>query len=132
MSDESLSIHELKEASIRGLRWAVVSRPIVELLFMASMVALARLVVPADFGRYAVALIVFDLGSVTGQGVGVALVQRRSIDRGHLQAGLALALLSGVVLVVAILAASSYVVQPIYGTRTAELVRYIAPLSFLT
>src|SRR5689334_11529499 len=99
MSDDSLSIGDLKAASLRGLRWAVVSRPIVELLFMATMVALARLVPPADFGRYAVALIVVDLGSFIGQGVGIALVQRKVVNREHLQAGVAMAILSGLVLV---------------------------------
>jgi O-antigen/teichoic acid export membrane protein len=132
MSDDSLSIGELRAATLRGLRWAVISRPIIELLSMGSMIVLARLIAPAEFGRYAIALIVFDLGSVSGQGVGVALVQRRSIEREHLQAGFALALLSGLALVLLIVAAAQFVVAPIYGERTAELVRYIAPLSFLT
>jgi O-antigen/teichoic acid export membrane protein len=132
MSDESLSLGDLRAATLRGLRWAAVSRPIVELLSMASMVALARLVAPADFGRYAVALIVLSLGSITGQGVGVALVQRKSVTREHLQAGLFLALMSGLVLVGLIVAAASLIVEPIYGGRTAELVLLIAPAAFLT
>ena len=132
MSDESLSIGDLRTATLRGLRWAVLSRPVVELLSMASMVVLARLVAPADFGRYAVALIVIDLGSVTGQGVGVALVQRKAVTREHLQAALSLALLSGLGLVGFIVAAARLVVEPIYGGRTADLVLLIAPAAFLS
>jgi lipopolysaccharide exporter len=131
MSDESLSVGELRAATLRGLRWAVISRPIVEVLSLASMVVLARLVAPADFGRYAVALIVLDLGSVTGQGVCVALVQRKTVTREHLQAGLSLAILSGLVLVGLIAAATRLVVEPIYGGRTAYLVLLIAPLALL-
>jgi O-antigen/teichoic acid export membrane protein len=131
MSDESLSIGDLKAATLHGLRWAVVSRPIVELLSMASMVALARLVAPADFGRFAVALIVLDLGSVTAQGVTVALVQRKTVTREHLQAGLSLAILSGLAIVGLIVAAARFVVEPIYGGRTADLVLLIAPVVLL-
>jgi PST family polysaccharide transporter len=132
MSDESLSMGDLKGATVHGLRWAVVSRPIVEVLSLVSMVVLARLVAPADFGRYAVALIVLDLGSVTGQGVGVALVQRKTVTREHLQAGLALALLSGLALVVLIVIAARLVVEPIYGGETADLVLLIAPVALLS
>ena len=131
MSDESLSIGDLRAATLRGLRWAVVSRPIVELLGVASMVVLARLIAPAEFGRYAVALIVVDLGSVTAQGVGVALVQRKAVTREHLQAGLFLAIFSGLVLVGLIVAATRLVVEPIYGGRTADLVLLMAPVAFL-
>jgi lipopolysaccharide exporter len=132
MSDESLSTGDLRAATVRGLRWAVVSRPIIELLSMASMVVLARLVAPADFGRYAVALIVADLGTVTAQGVNTALVQRKDVTREHLQAGLSLAILSSLVLVGLIVGAALLVVEPIYGGRTAELVLLMAPMPLLT
>jgi O-antigen/teichoic acid export membrane protein len=132
MSDESLSIGDLRAATLRGLRWAVVSRPIIELLNVASMVALARLVAPAEFGRFAVAVIVADLGSVTAQGVNTALVQRKAVTREHLQAGLALAILSGLAFIGLIAAAAMLVVEPIYGGRTADLVLLMAPLAFLT
>jgi lipopolysaccharide exporter len=132
MSDESLSIGDLRAATLRGLRWAVFSRPIIELLNVASMVALARLVAPADFGRFAVALIVVDLGTITAQGVGVALVQRKAVTREHLQAGLSLSILSVLVLVGLIVAAARVVIEPIYGGRTADLVLLMAPLAFLS
>lgn len=132
MSDDSLSVGELRDAAVHGLRWAVLSRPVVEIISMGSMLVLARLIAPAEFGRYAVALIVFDLGSINGQGVGAALVQRRAVTREHLQAGLALALMSGLALVGLILLCATFIVAPIYGERAAELVRLIAPLCFLS
>jgi PST family polysaccharide transporter len=131
MSDDSLSIDDLRAATLRGLRWVVFSRPIVEILSMAAMVALARLVAPADFGRYAVALIVLDLGGVTGHGICIGLVQRKVVTREHLQAGLALALLTGLALVGLVAAAATLVIEPIYGRRTADLVLLIAPQVFL-
>jgi O-antigen/teichoic acid export membrane protein len=132
MSDESLSIGDLRAATLRGLRWAVVSRPVVELLNVASMLVLARLVAPADFGRFAVALVVANLGSVTAQGVNTSLVQRKTVTREHLQVGLALAMLTSLVLVGLIVVAALLVVEPIYGGRTAELVLLMGPLVLLT
>jgi O-antigen/teichoic acid export membrane protein len=132
MSDDSLSLGDLKAATLGGLRWAVLSRPIIELIGMASMVVLARLISPAEFGRYAIALIVFDLCQVNGQGIGAALVQQRAVDREHLEAALSLALLSGTILVGLSLLAATYVVVPIYGEQTAELVRLISPLCLLS
>jgi lipopolysaccharide exporter len=132
MSDEALSIGDLRAATLRGLRWAVFSRPVIELLNVASMVALARLVDPADFGRFAVALIVVDLTSITAQGVGVALVQRKTVTREHLQAGLALSMLSVLVVGGLIAAATRLVVEPIYGGRTADLVLLMVPVGFIT
>ena len=99
---------------------------------MGSMIVLARLIAPAEFGQFTIALIVLDMGSITGQGVGTALVQRKAVTREHLQAGLALALSSGLVLVGLILLAAEFIVLPIYGKGTAELVRLIAPLCFLS
>ena len=132
MSDESLPISDLRAATLRGLRWVVFSRPIIELLNVAMMVALARLVAPADFGRYAVAVIIVDLGSITAQGVGVALVQRKTVTREHVQAGLALSMLSVLVLCGLIVAAAGLVVEPIYGSGTADLVLLMLPLMFLS
>ncbi len=63
------------------------------------MVFLARLIPPEAFGIFAVVMIVQELAlTMPMEGVGGALVQRRSIGREHLQAGLALSLGIGLVL----------------------------------
>ena len=65
---------------------------------MASMILLARLISPAEFGYFAVAIIAQELAIViTAEGIGTALVQRETVDREHLQAGLWLALVTGLV-----------------------------------
>ena len=57
------------------------------------MVVLARLIPPAAFGIFAVIVIVQELAvTMPMEGVGGALVQRKSITRDHLQGGLALSL----------------------------------------
>jgi O-antigen/teichoic acid export membrane protein len=122
------SSEELTAATASGLRWTTVVRVGTELLLLGSMVVLARLIPPSAFGAFAVAVIVQELAvNVPSEGVGSALVQRRSIDRDHLQGGLALALVVGAVLTVLTLATAAFVVRPVLGDETAALVALTTP-----
>jgi lipopolysaccharide exporter len=124
---------DLREAGVHGLRWSAMARMSVEVVLMASMILLARLISPAEFGYFAVAIIVQELALViTSEGIGTALVQRATVAREHLQAGLWLALAVGLVLALLTLAAASLVVVPIFGARTAELVRLATPLFLIS
>ena len=90
---------------------------------LGSMVVLARLIPPSAFGVFAVAVIVQELGTtMPSEGVGTALVQRRSIDRAHLQAGLAFGLLTGAAFAALTVVLALVVVRPIFGTETETLV----------
>ena len=114
---------ELTEASARGVRWVSIARVVGELLMLGSMVLLARLIPPSAFGMFAIAVIVQELATtIPSEGVGTALVQRRSIGREHLQAALALALLIGTALAGLALVAAAVVVDPLFGPETATLV----------
>ena len=131
-ADDSLSGDELRTATASALRWTVIARPVVECVLVGSMIILAHLVPPADFGRYAVAVIAMELTMVPTQGVGTALVQRASVSRAHLQSGFALSLLMGAAIIGLTLAASALIVTPVFGGRTADLVRLSIPASFVT
>jgi O-antigen/teichoic acid export membrane protein len=131
VTDDSLPIAEVRAAALKGLRWIVITRPTSELVSMASLVVCAHLIPPAEFGRFAVAAIVGELAFIPSAGVGAALVQRASVTRAHLQAGFALAILTGIVLVGLVLLVATTVVVPIFGERTAELVRFSTPGFFV-
>jgi lipopolysaccharide exporter len=119
---------ELTEATAKGLRWITVARVGTELLLLGSMVLLARLIPPSAFGMYALAVLVQELAtSVPSEGVGSALVQRRSVDREHLQGGLALTLAIGAGLAALTLVLSQVLVQPVFGDATAGLVAMSTP-----
>jgi O-antigen/teichoic acid export membrane protein len=78
---------ELREATLRGVRWISIARVIAETTALVSTVALARMIPPADFGRAAVALIVVALAVVLGPaGLTATLVQRRILERQHVEA----------------------------------------------
>jgi lipopolysaccharide exporter len=114
---------ELTGASVTGLRWISVARVFSELLMLGSMVVLARLIPPSAFGMFAVAVIVQELGTtIPSEGVGTALVQRRSIGREHLQAASAFGLMAGAAFAIVVLTVAVLVVHPIFGGQTAILV----------
>lgn len=126
MRDEPQDLSEVRAAAVRGLKWVVVARPMVEITLLGSMLILSRLISPAEFGRFAVAALVGGLGVVSAAAVTTALVQRPELDRDHLQAGFALALLlAGGILALTFVVATLLVV-PVFGARTAELVRLTA------
>jgi lipopolysaccharide exporter len=131
MPDDSLSRSELRTRALRGLRWTVVARPAGEVVLLASTVVLARLISPAEFGRFAVAAIAGSIAVIPRAGVSAAIVQRPSLTREHLQAAGAIALLIGLGLVALTLLAAGSIVAPLYGGHTADLVRLCAPLCFV-
>ena len=119
---------DLTEATAGGLRWLTYARVLIELTLLGGMVVLARLIPPAAFGMFAVVLIVQELAlAMPMEGVGSALVQRRSIGREHLQAGLLLSLIVGAVLAALTLLAAPLIVAPAIGEETASLVLLATP-----
>jgi lipopolysaccharide exporter len=127
MSDDARDLSDLRAATVRGLRWVMFARPTVEGMLLASMVVLARLISPAEFGRFATVSLISGFGAASVMAITTALVQRRTLEREHLQAANALALAGGAVLVGLMLLAATFVIVPIFGGRTAELVRLSAP-----
>jgi O-antigen/teichoic acid export membrane protein len=127
-TNDVLSSSELAEAGASGARWVALARVGIELTAIGSTVVLARLIAPADFGKYALVVIFMELSlAVPGEGIGSALVQRRSVTKQHLEAGVLLSLLvSAVLLVLALLLAVS-VVPAVFGASTATLVELATP-----
>ncbi len=133
MTDDSPPADELRAAAVHGVRSSSIARPATELLLLGSMIVLARLISPAEFGRYAVALIAQELAYViVSEAVGSALVQRKDVGREHLQAGVAVALLIGLVLTGLMLAVSGLLIAPIFGARTALFMRLTTPLCLIS
>jgi lipopolysaccharide exporter len=129
---DSLSPSELRAKTLRGLRWTVIARPTTEVVAVGTMLILARLIGPAEFGRYAVATVVASLALIPGTGIGSAVVQRAELSRDYLQAAFALVLLSAVVIVLLAFAVAGLVIAPVFGSRTADLVRLTTPLCFVS
>lgn len=129
MTSDTPSGEELRTAAAHGIRWSAISRPIVEVVQFGGIVVLARLIVPAEFGRYAIASIASEVALLlVAGGLTTALVQRKTLDRVHAQTGVAIGLLAGLALTALMLVAASEIVVPVFGARTALFVRLLAPL----
>lgn len=124
-----LSTAELKEAAVAGVRWTTAARVGIEVITLASAVILARLIAPAGFGKAVVPLILVPLATIlTFEGFGSALVQRKSVERPHVEAAMLASLSTGVVLTVATLALAEPVGKPLFGAGTAALLMMISPV----
>ena len=101
---------------------------IIEVLLFGSAVVLARMIPPAAFGIFAVIIIVQELAvTMPLEGVGGALVQRAKLTREHLQAGLALTVLTGLVMAALTVAVAIFIVRPLFDHQTEILVIAQAP-----
>lgn len=126
---EEQAAESLKEATLSGVRWVMLTRVGSEVLALGATVALARLLAPAQFGEAAVALIFIPLATIlTFEGFASALVQRESIDNDQVRAAVAMSLLGGFVLsaLAAILAPLLW--RPLFGSATAELMLVMSPV----
>lgn len=119
---------EIQETTASALPWIAFARVGVEVLGLVSMVVLARLIPPSAFGVFALAIIVQELAvTLSGEGIGSALVQRREVTRDHLQAGFALSLLVGAGFAAITLVVAATIVRPLFDADAALLVALTTP-----
>lgn len=75
----------LTKSAVRGVTWFGIAQIMAQVLRFASMIILARLLAPADFGAVAAAAIAQDLLLQLGDfGFSEAIVQRKNITSAHL------------------------------------------------
>jgi O-antigen/teichoic acid export membrane protein len=124
---------DLTHVAGQGLRWVTYARIVGEIVTLASMVVLARLIPPAAFGVFAVVVIAQELARIVpSEGVGSALVQRRGIVRSHLEGGVLMSLGMGAALAAVVLVLAHFLVRPVFGDETADLMIVASPCFFLS
>ena len=120
---------ELRDAAVSGVRWLAIARVVSDGLQFVAAVALARLISPAEFGNAAVALIFVPLSVIlTYEGFGSALVQRKEIDRAHLEAATLISGAAGVVLTIATFLLAPVIAGPLLSDEIAQLIQLISPV----
>ncbi len=131
-NQEELDGDQLREAAVSGVRWFAIARVATEALQLASAVALARLVSPADFGNASVALILIPLAVIlTYEGFGSVLVQRKLIETGHFEAATLTSLATGLALSLLVYFLAPVIAAPIFSDEIAHLIQVAAPAFFL-
>ena len=126
MSDE-ISRGELREATLDGVRWMTGAKIAAEVAAFASSVVLAHLISPEEFGRAAIGLIAATLAMMlTWDGFGTPLVQRKAIERAHLESTVLIGLVFGLTM-----SAATYLLAPaltpVFGSETVDLVQLASP-----
>lgn len=94
MRETSLTLRTLN-----GIKWACVTDAAQALISLLILVVLSRLLMPADFGLFAIALIFVVLTDTVGKlSIGPAIVQRLDLTDRHIEIGFTLSVGAGVVL----------------------------------
>jgi len=127
-----MDTRSLRDAALAGVRWVAAGRVAAEIVALGSSIALARLLVPAEFGEAAVVLVLLTFATaLMGSSFGTPLVQLKDIEHAHVRTSVSLslasgALLSGIVFVAAPLA------EPLFGEDIAELMQLMSPVFLIT
>ena len=120
---------DLKDAAVSGVRWMAGAKVMSDGLQFLAAIALARLIAPAEFGNAAVALILLPLSVIaTYEGFGSALVQRKVVEKAHLQAATLISWTAGVLLSVATYLLAPIILSPILNPEIGHLVQLISPV----
>lgn len=111
-----------------GVRWTLAARVAAQLLGLAAMVLLARLIPPVEFGYAVVALVANTFAvTVAYDFVGVPLVQAESIKRSQLTTATLASLALGTLLSAATFLFAATVAVTLFDERSATLVALVAP-----
>lgn len=122
----------LKDATIVGVRWTMLTRVIREVAAFGTAIALAHIITPSAFGRAAVALSLLPLATIlTFEGFASVLVQRPELDRAQARSAATLSLLTGAVLTAVTFFAARPIGGWIFGTDTGALLQMASPVFVL-
>ena len=127
-----MSGEQLRESVLSGVRWITLVRVVGEAMSFGATVVLARLITPAEFGHVALALVVVALAyALVDESFSGALIQWKSVRKEDWETSLLLAFAMALALVAAVFALADPVIEPLFGSRTAELFLVATPAFLL-
>jgi lipopolysaccharide exporter len=133
MADETqVSAEELRDATLKGVRWISATRLGFEFVAAAGAVVLAHLVPPAAYGRFAIALVLSEIAlSLVNEGLGTPLVQRKELTHRHIESTMAMGLIGGLLMTIGTYFLSPLIAGPLFGDDTAALFQLFSPVFML-
>jgi len=121
----------VKAALLRGVPWTSAARITSEVTAVGALVALARLIPPADFGKAVAAIAIANIGAgLALQSFAMDLVQRTTLASRHTRAAMLLNGLIGGIMTAAVVAVG-LVLEPVLGEDASKLVAVVAPVFLL-
>ncbi len=121
----------LTRSAVRGVTWFGVSQVLGQGLRFISMIVLARLLFPEDFGIVAMAIIVTELVLRMGDlGFGEAIIQRKEVTASHLSTAFWTGLAFGLVFCTVTVAISPFVAD-FFGNELVGPILAVSSLAFV-
>jgi PST family polysaccharide transporter len=123
----------LRKRAVRGVAWTLGGQIASNAVKVASLAILGRLLLPEQFGEVAAAMTIIALATILKDlGVGLALVQRKELEREHVEVAFAFSVGVGGLLALVLVAAAPFIAD-FYGlgVTAVPLVRLLAILFLL-
>lgn len=117
---------------LRGVVWSAAGRWSQVVLGLVTLAVMTRFIGPEAYGLYALASVFVGLGdALIGGAVGEALVQRKSLLRGHEAAGFVLALAAAVAVAVVLVAGAGPIARLANAPDIANFLPALAVLALI-
>jgi O-antigen/teichoic acid export membrane protein len=127
--EQQISRSELREATLEGVRWISATRLAFEIVAVAGAVVLAHLVPPADYGRFAIALVIPEIAlSLVNEGLGTPLVRHKALTERHAEGTMAIGVAGGLILTALTYFLAPLLTTPLFGAGTTELIQLYSPV----
>ncbi len=119
----------LKQTAVNGFSWMLVGTVGQNLLQFATLIILARLITPSEFGVVTIAMLIIGFLKIFSElGVGPAIVQKKELSNEHIKTANTLALLLGILLSICLYFSAS-IIASFFNMEKLEYV--IVVLSFM-
>ena len=126
-SKDSNGIPSLRKSMIQGSLWMVAMRWSIRGIGLISTIILARLLVPADFGLVAMAMLLVGLlDTLVAFGVDIALIQREKVARSHFDTAWTIQVLQGIFIGVTLVICAPLAARYFDDVRIIPLIYVIA------
>ena len=121
----------LKESAVSGLKWTTASKIGQQTLQFSTLIILARLLLPEDFGLMASAMVVIGFVNVFRDlGLSAALIQKQNLSDELFSSVFWLSLAIGLIMMLALIIFSPYIAN-FYNANTLVPILQVLSLSFL-
>jgi O-antigen/teichoic acid export membrane protein len=121
----------LRQRTVHGIAWTLVTRVATQIASYAVSVALARMLLPADFGLVGMIGVFTGFASVfIDFGIGSAIVQRKEISREQLSSGFWATLAMGAILT-ALFVVGAPLIARFYGRMELTRITQVCAFTFL-
>ena len=119
----------LGDTAVEGVRWMGIARLVGDAAAFGASLVLARFIAPAEFGYAAAALSLAAIASnFAASAFGAPLVQFPTLRRAHVETAMLLSLTAGLTFVALAPILAALAVQPLLGTRVADLFLLSIPM----